>query len=151
MFDVAEKIKKSKLSNALVSIVDSKLKISVPKLFFLIVTILSFSYCSDPNYIWRVGLSSSIFYFIGRGVLKLPSGALSCIYLIFYGLGRIRIEPLRTDPLCLGGLPPFCEGGIRIAQLISFLMICLGSFGLYWIYQSKRKMPSFGIISKRRR
>ncbi|AAP99504.1 MULTISPECIES: prolipoprotein diacylglyceryl transferase [Prochlorococcus] len=86
-----------------------------------------------------------------RGLMKLPSGALSCIYLITYSLGRIWIEGLRIDPLCLGGSPPFCEGGLRIAQLISFLLICLGSFGLWWIYQSKRKMPNFGITRNRKK
>ncbi len=84
-----------------------------------------------------------------RGFLKLPAGSLACIYLLLYGIGRFWIESLRVDPLCIGALPPFCEGGIRVAQLISFFMICLGSFGLYWIYQSKRKMPNFGITSKR--
>ena len=34
---------------------------------------------------------------------------------------------------------PFCEGGIRVAQLISFILITLSIFGLFWIYQRKRK------------
>ena len=84
-----------------------------------------------------------------KKILTLPAGVLSCIYLVSYSLGRFWIEGLRTDSLCLGSILPYCEGGIRIAQLISFLMILLGSFGLWWIYQSKRKLPSFGIISKR--
>ena len=92
----------------------------------------------------------SLFRLNIKGLLKLPSGTISCIYLISYSIGRIWIEGLRTDPLCLNSIPPFCEGGFRIAQLISFLMICLGSFGLWWIYQSKRKMPSLGITNKRK-
>ncbi len=83
------------------------------------------------------------------GLIKLPSGALSCIYLISYSIGRFWIEGLRIDSLCLGAIPPFCYGGIRIAQLMSFLLIGLGIFGLWWIYQRKRKMPSFGITPKR--
>ena len=58
-------------------------------------------------------------------------GLISCIYLISYSFGRFWIEGLRIDPLCLGGYPPFCEGGIRIAQFIS---IFLFSSGLIWLY-----------------
>jgi len=58
-------------------------------------------------------------------------GLISCLYLISYSFGRFWIEGLRTDPLCLGGYPPFCEGGIRIAQFIS---IFLFSSGLIWLY-----------------
>ncbi|KGG16499.1 MULTISPECIES: prolipoprotein diacylglyceryl transferase [unclassified Prochlorococcus] len=104
--------------------------------------------------IWNLGvffLLISLFRLNIKGLLKLPSGALSCIYLLAYSIGRIYIEGLRTDPLCLGSIPPFCEGGIRIAQLISFLMICLGSLGLWWIYKSKRKMPILGKINSRRK
>ncbi len=109
-----------------------------------------------PTFLYESIWNMCIFLFLiflfrlnNRGLLKLPPGALSCVYFISYGIGRAWIESLRTDPLCLGALPPFCEGGIRIAQLISFLMIFIGSFGLYWIYQRKHRMPSFGIISKR--
>ncbi len=86
-----------------------------------------------------------------RGFIKLPYGALTCIYLIGYGSGRIWIESLRIDPLCIGALPPFCSGGIKIAQLISFLMICIGSFALYWIYQNKRRLPTIQRTSKRKK
>ncbi len=78
-----------------------------------------------------------------RGLFKLPPGALSCLYLTLYSLGRLFIEGLRTDPLCLGGLPPSCEGGFRIAQLMSILLIALGSFGLWWIYGKNKNMPAF--------
>tara|TARA_Y100001968_G_C19441422_1_gene762750 strand:+ start:1161 stop:2078 length:918 start_codon:yes stop_codon:yes gene_type:complete len=73
--------------------------------------------------------------------INLPSGSITCIYLISYGLGRLWIESLRIDPLCLGGLPPFCEGGLRIAQLVSFTLISFGGFGIYWIYWLKKKLP----------
>ena len=92
----------------------------------------------------------SLFRLNIRGFLKIPSGALTCIYIVTYSLGRFWIEALRIDPLCLSSSPPFCEGGIRIAQLMSFLMICFGSLGLFWIYQIKRKMPNFSVTSKRK-
>ena len=57
-------------------------------------------------------------------------GIISCLYLITYSFGRFWIEGLRLDSLCLGSLPPYCEGGIRIAQ---FMSIFLFSSGLIWI------------------
>ncbi len=83
-----------------------------------------------------------------KGFLKLPAGVLSCFYLISYSFGRLWIEGLRTDPLCIGSIPPFCEGGLRVAQIMSFLIICIGSFGLWRIYKNKRKMPSLGVNNK---
>ena len=64
-------------------------------------------------------------------------GLISCIYLITYSFGRFWIEGIRTDPLCLGGYPPFCEGGLRIAQFIS---IFLFSSGLIWLYNLNFKL-----------
>ncbi len=101
--------------------------------------------------IWNIFVFSLLillFRLNTKGFLKLPSGALTCIYFISYSIGRFWIEGIRTDSLCLNSMPPFCEGGFRVAQIISFLMICLGFLGLWWIYQNKRKMPSLGVISK---
>ena len=94
--------------------------------------------------IWNIIVFSLLIYLIRlykKDSLKLPPGALSCIYIISYSLGRLWIESLRIDPLCLGSSTSFCEGGIRVAQLISIILICLGSLGIYWIYQRKRKLP----------
>ena len=63
-------------------------------------------------------------------------GLITCIYLITYSFGRYWIEGLRIDSLCLGGFPPYCEGGLRIAQFIS---IFLFSSGLIWLYFLKFK------------
>lgn len=79
-----------------------------------------------------------------KGRIPLPAGALSCVYLVSYSLGRVWIEGLRTDPLCLFSSPPFCEGGLRMAQLMSLLLIALGSFGLLWIYGRNRSLPDPG-------
>ncbi len=79
-----------------------------------------------------------------RGGLKLPAGALTCIYAIAYSLGRFWIEGLRTDPLCLFSNPPFCEGGLRIAQVMSGGMIVLGGLGLIWLYGLRRPLPGSG-------
>ena len=60
-------------------------------------------------------------------------GFISCIYLIGYSFGRFWIEALRTDPLCLGGLPPFCNNGIRIAQFISIFLFSSGLIGIFFL------------------
>ena len=73
--------------------------------------------------------------------ISLPSGTLSCIYLISYSLGRVWIEALRIDPLCLGGMPPFCEGGLRMAQVISLFLMSAGLLGIGRIYISKKALP----------
>jgi len=79
-----------------------------------------------------------------RGRLQLPAGALSCFYLLGYSLGRVWIEGLRIDPLCLGGQPPFCEGGLRIAQLMSLALMALASAGLFWLYGRRAPLPDPG-------
>ncbi len=83
-----------------------------------------------------------LFNYGKRNIINLPSGGLSCIYLIIYSLGRVWIEGLRTDPLCLGSIPPSCEGGIRMAQLISIILIGLGSLCLLQIYRPQKKIPT---------
>ena len=70
-------------------------------------------------------------------------GFISCLYLIFYSFGRFWIEALRTDPLCIGALPPFCEGGIRMAQFISIFLFSTGLIGIFFLrlrsYKGKNK------------
>ena len=80
-----------------------------------------------------------------QGALRLPAGALSCIYLLSYSCGRLWIEGLRIDPLCLGGLPPFCEGGLRMAQVMSFGLMLVASAGLWWLYVRHNDLPDPGI------
>ncbi len=60
-------------------------------------------------------------------------GFISCIYLIGYSFGRFWIEALRIDPLCFGGLPPFCNNGIRIAQFISIFLFSSGLIGIFFL------------------
>ena len=69
MLNMAEKIKNSQFSNKLVSAIDSIFTISIPKIFFLLISVLSFSYSSDPTYIWRIELNRSLFYFAGISAL----------------------------------------------------------------------------------
>ncbi len=82
-----------------------------------------------------------LFFIDIKKIARIPTGAISLLYLVLYSTGRFFIEGLRIDPLCLGGTAPFCEGGFRIAQIISFLFICLGCIGLIRLFKSKRYRP----------
>ena len=90
------------------------------------------------------GLLTALLLRCRRGGLKLRAGAITCTYAVAYSLGRFWIEGLRTDPLCLFSSPPFCEGGLRIAQMVSGAMIVLGALGLAWLYGLRRPLPGSG-------
>lgn len=94
--------------------------------------------------IWNLGVCALLLLLIrqaSRGRITLPDGALSCVYLMAYSSGRVWIEALRIDPLCLVGVPPFCTGGLRMAQLMSLLLIALGGLGLWWLLGRRRSLP----------
>ena len=94
--------------------------------------------------LWDFGVCAlliSLFFLGLRGKLALPAGALSCIYLMAYSSGRVWIEGLRMDPLCLGAEPPFCTGGLRMAQLVSLILIALGGLGLWRLYGQHQSLP----------
>ena len=94
--------------------------------------------------LWNLGVCALLlllFRAACRGRVALPAGALSCIYLMAYSSGRVWIEGLRLDPLCLVGVPPFCSGGLRMAQLMSLLLIALGGWGLWWLYGRHENLP----------
>ncbi len=104
--------------------------------------------------VWNIfvfGILIFLFRKANKREIALPSGSLSCLYLITYSLGRLWIEALRTDPLCLGGVPPFCEGGLRIAQLISLILISAGLVGLWRIYISKKALPDPSLTNWRKK
>nr|AUG32756.1 prolipoprotein diacylglyceryl transferase [Paulinella longichromatophora] len=82
---------------------------------------------------WDFGLCLlllSLFHRITQRKIYLNNGIVTYFYLIGYGLGRFWIEGIRNDPLCLIGHAPLCEGGLRMAQFMSLLMIALGCLGL---------------------
>ena len=98
--------------------------------------------------IWNLLLFIILIAVFRTGIKRsgsVPAGAMSCLYLIGYSLGRVWIEGLRIDPLCIGALPPACDGGVRIAQLMSGVLALLGIFGLWWLYGRKQNLPDPGI------
>ena len=102
--------------------------------------------------VWNIFVFAILIFLFIKSLSKeflLPSGSLSCIYLISYSLGRVWIEALRIDPLCLGGLPPFCQGGIRMAQLISLFLMSTGLLGIFRIYISKKALPDPSLSNMR--
>lgn len=94
--------------------------------------------------LWNLGVCALLlllFRAASRGRILLPAGALSCTYLMAYSSGRVWIEAFRLDPLCLVGVPPFCSGGLRMAQLMSLVLIALGAIGLWWLYGRRLALP----------
>ncbi len=61
----------------------------------------------------------------------LRDGDILFLYGIYYSLGRLWIEGLRTDSLCLNGIGGDCAGSIRMAQLVSLVIIVAGLVALF--------------------
>ena len=61
----------------------------------------------------------------------LKTGQLTCIYLMWYGLGRLFIESLRTDSLMVGNF--------KVAQLISIIFIGIGLLCFIYLCFNKLK------------
>lgn len=77
-------------------------------------------------------LAGFILLMILRKVLKnKKKGILTFTYFIWYGVGRFFIERLRTDSLMIGSL--------KVAQLVSVLLVCVGVVGIIWRFIKKEK------------
>lgn len=59
------------------------------------------------------------------------TGDIGLFYAIWYGIGRLWIEGLRTDSLCTNGVGGSCSDALRTAQIVSILLIVGGLVGLY--------------------
>ena len=99
---------------------------------------------TDMVYVHPTFLYESLWNIIGFILINLFykkkkfNGQISCMYLAWYGFGRMFIEGLRTDSLYIPGT------AIRISQLVGFL--CFVVFGalLVWglIYSKKYALES---------
>ena len=83
----------------------------------------------NGNYYHPTFFYESLWCFLGFIVLVLVRkykylkvGGLTCVYLIWYSIGRFAIESLRTDSLMLGGF--------KVAQIISIILFIIGILGL---------------------
>jgi phosphatidylglycerol:prolipoprotein diacylglycerol transferase len=72
--------------------------------------------------IWNLIIFAFLIFY--RKKFKKKDGELIAIYAIGYSIGRFFIEGMRTDSLMLGPL--------RIAQVVSLILIVLGVILLYW-------------------
>ena len=88
--------------------------------------------------LWNLIIFTILIYIFNKQSKNnsITPGLITSLYLVTYSFGRFWIEGLRIDSLCLGGFPPYCEGGLRVAQFIS---IFLFSSGLIWLYFLKFK------------
>ena len=66
---------------------------------------------------------------------SLKCGQLTCIYLMWYGVGRLFIESLRTDSLMLGNF--------KVAQLISIGMISIGALVFLYLCFNRLKKGKY--------
>ena len=78
--------------------------------------------------LWNI-IGFVILLFVFKKSKKL--GTTTAIYLIYYGLGRVWIEGLRTDSLYWGPL--------RVSQWLSAIMIVIGIVVIVYNYLNKRK------------
>ena len=72
---------------------------------------------------------------IRRFYKSLKCGQLTCIYLIWYGVGRLFIESLRTDSLMFGN--------IKVAQLVSIGMVAIGLLLFIYLCFNKLKKGKY--------
>lgn len=68
-----------------------------------------------------------------RKYIKQKDGTVTFCYLIWYGIGRLLIEGLRTDSLYLGN--------IRVSQLVSIVIILIGLIGIITnLYKTRKEV-----------
>ncbi|MDP4179787.1 MAG: prolipoprotein diacylglyceryl transferase [Bacillota bacterium] len=77
--------------------------------------------------LWNIGLFVFLVWFRKR---KKVDGEIFFLYMIFYGIGRMWIEGLRTDSLMLGSL--------RVSQILSVIIAIVGCVAFFW----RRKLKS---------
>ncbi|MFN3361842.1 MAG: prolipoprotein diacylglyceryl transferase [Pseudanabaenaceae cyanobacterium] len=88
-----------------------------------------------PTFLYESLWNFGVFMLLLSVLVKYPrakDGTLALLYVVFYSLGRIWIEGLRTDSLMLGSF--------RIAQLVSLVAIGAGLWGLQRLYGGVRQL-----------
>ena len=92
-------------------------------------------------------LYESLWCFVGFLILHIVSkkayrfkGQLFGMYLVWYGVGRVWIEGLRTDSLMLGSL--------RVSQVLALLAIAAGVALLWWLSYRQKKFRRIDLPSE---
>ena len=86
--------------------------------------------------LWNLLVFSLLLFIFFRSLKPnspIKTGTLTLFYLIAYSVGRFFVEGLRTDSLMAGQL--------RTAQIVSLILISLGTVGLIWLYKLQRTLP----------
>lgn len=86
--------------------------------------------------LWNLLVFSLLLFIFFRSLQPnspLKTGTLALFYLIAYSIGRFFVEGLRTDSLMAGQL--------KTAQIVSLILISLGTLGLIWLYKLQRTLP----------
>ncbi len=86
--------------------------------------------------LWNLLVFSLLLFIFFRSLKSnspIKIGTLTLFYLITYSIGRFFVEGLRTDSLMAGQL--------RTAQIVSLILIGLGTLGLVWLYKLQRTLP----------
>lgn len=84
--------------------------------------------------LWCI-LGFIILLLVRRFYKYLKSGQLTCVYLVWYGIGRLLIESLRTDSLMIGSF--------KVAQLVSLFMIVIGLIFFIYLCFNKLKVGRY--------
>lgn len=84
--------------------------------------------------LWCI-LGFIILLLVRRFYKYLKSGQLTCVYLVWYGIGRLLIESLRTDSLMIGSF--------KVAQLVSLFMIVIGLVFFIYLCFNKLKVGRY--------
>ncbi len=86
--------------------------------------------------LWNLLVFSLLLFIFFRSLKPnspIKIGTLALFYLIAYSVGRFFVEGLRTDSLMAGQL--------KTAQIVSLILIGLGTLGLVWVYKLQRNLP----------
>ena len=84
--------------------------------------------------LWCI-LGFIVLLLVRRFYKSLKCGQLTGIYLMWYGVGRLFIESLRTDSLMLGNL--------KVAQLVSLVMILIGLLSFVYLCFNRLKKGKY--------
>ncbi|MGL5042088.1 MAG: prolipoprotein diacylglyceryl transferase [Culicoidibacterales bacterium] len=77
-----------------------------------------------------------LIYFFIRKIDQIKLGAITCSYLVWYGIGRFMVEGMRTDSLYL-------YQDIRISQIVSIIIVFGGAAGLVYFYANAKTQINY--------